>query len=63
MTDSQDQKAHHILLSDDKDKNKRIVKERLEGKKKKLYEKVEKQGRTPQITIEPETARGKGIRI
>lgn len=50
---SQVQNIHHFLLSEEKDKDTRIVREEPEGEKKKLHEKVEKQGKT-QITTEPE---------
>lgn len=50
---SQVQNIHHFLLSEEKDKDKRIVREEPEGEKKKLHEKVEKQGKT-KITTEPE---------
>lgn len=36
------QNVHHFLLSDEKDKDKRIVREGPKGEEKKLQEKVEK---------------------
>lgn len=60
MAMSQVQNVHHFLLSDEKDKDTRIVREGPEGEKKKLHEKVEKQGKT-QITTEPEILGGKKL--
>lgn len=50
---SQVQNIHRFLLSEEKDKDTRIVRKEPESEKKKLQEKVEKQGKT-QITTEPE---------
>lgn len=39
------QNVHHFPLSDEKDRDKRIVRAGLQGEEKKLHEKMEKRGR------------------
>lgn len=56
------QNVHHFLLSDEKDKDTRIVREGPEGDKKKLHEKVGRGGE-PQITTEREIPQGKKTRV
>lgn len=58
MTLSQVQNVHHFLLSDEKDRDKRIVRVGLQGEEE-LHEKVQKWGRKIQITADSKIPQGK----